>query len=215
MALDLPTLDVPLFQLADYAGVALFAATGALAAARLRHDIVTFGVFAAVTGVGGGTLRDLLLGVPVFWVGDSGYLAVSLLAALAVWLTGTGPAWRLTALLWLDAVGLAAYAVMGAAKATAAGAAPLVALTMGVMTATFGGIVRDVIAGEPSILLTREIYATAALTGAATYVGLGLAGVPSPVPALAGAALAFAVRAGALAFGWTLPGFGGGNRTEG
>jgi uncharacterized membrane protein YeiH len=207
MALDLATLDLPLLKLADYAGVALFAATGALAAARLKHDIVTFGVFAAITGVGGGTLRDLLLGVPVFWVGDSGYLAVSLVAAALVWLTGTGPAWRARALLWLDAVGLAAYAVLGAAKATAVGAAPLVAIAMGVMTATFGGIVRDVIAGEPSILLTREIYATAALTGAAVFVLLSLAAVPTPVPALLGFLLAFAVRAGALAFGWTLPGF--------
>lgn len=207
MAIDIALFEIPPFRVADYAGVALFAATGALAAARRKHDIVTFGFFAVVTGVGGGTMRDLLLGVPVFWVGDGGYLAVSLVAALAVWLTGTGPAWRMTALLWLDAVGLAAYAVLGAAKALTVGAAPLVALAMGVMSAAFGGIVRDVIAGEPSVLLTREIYVTAAVFGAGGYVLMTALGVPSPLPALAGAAIGFGIRAGALAFGWTLPGY--------
>lgn len=206
MALDFAA-DLTPFRLADYAGVALFAATGALAAARRKHDIVTFAFFAAITGVGGGTMRDLLLGVPVFWVGDSGYLAVSLIAALAVWLTGTGPVWRLSALLWLDAIGLAAYAVLGAAKALSVGAAPLVALVMGVMSAAFGGIVRDVIAGEPSVLLTREIYVTAAVFGAGVYVLTTVAGVPSPLPAVLGVLVGFGIRAGALAFGWTLPGY--------
>lgn len=193
--------------LADYAGVALFAATGALAAARRRHDIVTFGFFAVVTGVGGGTMRDLLLGLPVFWVADPGYLAVSLLAAAIVWATGTGPLWRMTALLWLDAVGLAAFAVAGAAKALGAGAAALVAIVMGVMSAAFGGIVRDVIAGEPSVLLTREIYVTAAVAAATIHVVLTSLGVPGFLPAATGFLVGFGVRAGALTFGWTLPGY--------
>ena len=97
-----------LFKALDYAGVAVFAATGALAAARRRHDIVTFAFFAAVTGVGGGTLRDLLIGAPVFWVQAWGYLAVCLLVAVAVWLAGART-WRMTALLWLDAVGMAIH----------------------------------------------------------------------------------------------------------
>ncbi len=91
----------------DFAGVAVFAATGALAAAREKHDLVTFAFFGAITGVGGGTLRDLLIGAPVFWVQDWRYIAVCLAGALAVWLVGAGE-WRFRALLWLDAIGLGA-----------------------------------------------------------------------------------------------------------
>ncbi len=90
----------------DYAAVAVFAMSGALAAARKRHDIITFGFFAAITGVGGGTLRDLLIGAPVFWVQRPGYVIVCLVAAVLVWFLG-GRGWRFRALLWLDALGLA------------------------------------------------------------------------------------------------------------
>jgi uncharacterized membrane protein YeiH len=192
--------------LLDYAGVALFALTGALAAARLRHDLVTFCFFAAVTGIGGGTLRDLLIGAPVFWVRDPGYLAVCIAAAGAVWAVG-GRGWRLNVLLWLDAIGLAAYSVLGAAKAADYGVPPLVCVVMGVLTATFGGIVRDVLAQEPSVLLRREIYLTAAVLGAGTYVLLQLLRIDGTLSAGVAVAAAFALRACALRFGWRLPGF--------
>src|SRR6185437_11145024 len=146
----------------DYAAVAVFGATGALAAARRKHDIVTFGFFAAVTGVGGGTLRDLLIGAPVFWVGRPAYLVVAAGAALAIWLFGWGRRGE-RILTWLDALGMAAYAVVGALKALSLGAPPLSAVVMGVLTSTFGGIIRDVLAEEPSVLLRRELYVTAAL----------------------------------------------------
>lgn len=192
----------------DFAGVAVFAATGALAAARQKHDLVTFAFFGAITGVGGGTLRDLLIGAPVFWVHDWRYIAVCLAASLAVWLAGARP-WRFRALLWLDAIGLAAYGVLGAAKADAAGIAPLICIVMGALTACFGGIVRDLLAGEPSILLRREITVSAALVAATVFVvtqGFGLAAWPA---AFIAAACGFALRAGALVWGWSLPAFPG------
>ena len=111
--IDPVTLEVlsepilPTLYLLDYAGVAVFAATGALAAARLKQDLTTLAFFAAITGVGGGTLRDLLIDAPVFWVQDWKYIAVCLTAALGVWFLGRRE-WRFRALLWLDAVGLAA-----------------------------------------------------------------------------------------------------------
>jgi uncharacterized membrane protein YeiH len=197
-----------LLSLLDYAAVAVFAATGALAAARRKHDIVTFAFFAAVTGVGGGTLRDLLIGAPVFWVGRPTYLVVCLLAATAVWIFGWGHG-RERILTWLDAVGMAAYAVVGALKALSLGAPPLSAAVMGVLTSTFGGVLRDVLADEPSVLLRRELYVTAAVAGSAAFILLRLAGSPAWPAGLAGFALAFAVRAGAILFGWRLPGFPG------
>jgi len=193
----------------DFAGVAVFAATGALAAAREKHDIVTFAFFAAVTGVGGGTLRDVLIDAPVFWVQDWRYIAVCLAGALAVWLVGAG-AWRFRALLWLDAVGLGAYGVLGAAKAEAFGVSPLICIVMGVLTACFGGIVRDLLAGQPSILLRREITVSAAIVAATVYVVARAAGLDQWPAAAIAAPAGFALRAGALLRGWSLPGFPGG-----
>ena len=190
----------------DFAGVAVFAATGALAAAREKHDLVTFAFFAAITGVGGGTLRDLLIGVPVFWVQDWRYIAVCLAGALAIWLIGRRD-WRFRALLWLDAAGLGAYGVMGAAKAEAVGAAPLICIVMGALTACFGGIVRDLLAGQPSILLRREITVSAALLAATLYVLARAFEAPSWPAAIVAALCGFGLRAGALQWGWSLPGF--------
>ncbi len=191
----------------DYAAVAVFGATGALAAARQRHDIVTFGFFAAVTGVGGGTLRDLLIGAPVFWVQRPGYVLVCLAAAVAVWVLGPGGQGRQRVLLWLDALGMAAYCVVGAAKAAAIGAPPFSAMVMGVLTACFGGVIRDVLAHEPSVLLRREIYVTCAAMGAGTFVVLQMLGVAGTPAGLAGFAVAFVIRAGAILWNWSLPGF--------
>lgn len=196
----------PLLAALDYAGVAVFAASGALAAARAKQTIVTFAFFAAVTGVGGGTVRDLLIGAPVFWVYRSDYLGVCMIAAGAVWLL-RGDRFRETALLWLDAVGLAAYAVIGAAKALSYGVPPLAAVAMGVLTASFGGIVRDVLAGTPSILLRREIYVSAAALAALVYVALHLAGIAEVFAGLVGAGAGFALRAAALRWNLALPGY--------
>lgn len=195
-----------LMTILSFCGVAVFAGSGAIAAARKKHTIVEFLFFGTVTGVGGGTLRDLLIGAPVFWVYDNNYLATCVIAALSVWLLGSR-LWHFQTLLWLDAIGLAAFSVIGANKALDLGVPALVAVAMGVLTATFGGIVRDVLAHEPSILLGREIYVSASLLGASVFVGLAVLGLPVLAAGLIGTAAGFALRAGALLFGWTLPGY--------
>ena len=190
----------------DFAGVAVFAATGALAAAREKHDLVTFAFFGAITGVGGGTLRDLLIGAPVFWVQDWRYVAICLIVSSSIWLLGKRD-WRFRALLWLDAIGLAAYGVLGAAKAEAFEVAPLICIVMGALTACFGGIVRDLLAGQPSILLRREINVSAALLAATVYVTLRAFDLPIWPAAITASVLGFGLRACALQFGWSLPSF--------
>src|SRR5688500_11161933 len=117
-------------QFLDYVGIGIFAASGALVAAQKGQDFVTFVFFAVVTGVGGGTLRDVIIGAPVFWFHQNGLLLICLLAALLVWATPL-EWWGGKALLWLDAVGMAVYATYGAAKALAWGAAPLPAFAAG------------------------------------------------------------------------------------
>lgn len=196
----------PLIAALDLFGIAVFAASGALAAARLRQTFVTFGFFALVTGVGGGTVRDLLIGAPVFWVQDWRFPATCLATALLVWITPTR-VWNDRALDWFDAVGLAVYAVFGAWKAMSVGIGPLPAVMMGIITACVGGIIRDVLAGAPSILLRPEIYVTAAALAAGLYVVLVAAGIDTAIAASAGAAAGFALRALAIKRGIAIPSY--------
>jgi uncharacterized membrane protein YeiH len=195
-----------MIELLDLFGIAVFAASGALAAARAGQTLVTFAFFALVTGVGGGTVRDLLIGAPVFWVHDWRVPAVCLATALAIWVLPRR-LWPERAVDWFDAAGLAVYAVFGAAKALSLGVPPLPAVMMGVITACVGGIIRDVLAGVPSILLRPEIYVTAAALAAALFVGLMLAGVGVPLAAAVGAVAGFALRAMAIARGWSIPSY--------
>jgi uncharacterized membrane protein YeiH len=206
---DLPTPSLPqALVLLDYFGIAVFAISGALLAAEKRQTLVTFIFFAVVTGVGGGTLRDLLIGAPVFWVHRNAVLLICMGAALLVWLV-RGRAISERTLLWFDALGLGAYATYGAAKAAAWGVAPVPAFAMGVLTACAGGIIRDVLAGQPSILMRPELYVTAAALSAGLFVGLTLIGLPAPLSALVAALAGFALRGLAIARGWSLPAFPG------
>lgn len=195
-----------LLQLLDYAGVAVFAATGALAASRKQIDLIGFLFLAIVTGVGGGTLRDVILGqTPVFWVVEPAYLIVASATAIIVYFTAHLVWSRYLWLLWLDAIGLGAYSVIGAAKGLALGFSPPIAVVTGVITATFGGILRDIVTGEPSVLMRREIYVTAALLGASVYTLLHGLGFAELLSTLLAAASAFLLRGGALHYGWTFP----------
>jgi uncharacterized membrane protein YeiH len=202
-----PDIPIPAaLELLDYFGIAVFAVSGALLAAEKRQTLVTFIFFAVVTGVGGGTLRDLLIGAPVFWVHTNLTLLICIAAALLVWLASRR--WFAgRALLWFDAAGLAAYATYGALKALSYGVAPVPAFGMGVLTACAGGILRDVLAGEPSILMRPELYVTAAALASGLFVGLTLLGLPALPSALVAGGAGFGLRALAIARGWSLPSY--------
>jgi uncharacterized membrane protein YeiH len=190
----------------DYFGIAVFAISGALLAAEKRQTLVTFFFFAVVTGVGGGTLRDLLIGAPVFWVHTNATLIICIAAALLVWITSRH--WFAgKALLWFDAAGLGAYATYGAAKALAFGVAPVPAFVMGVLTACAGGIIRDVLAGEPSILMRPELYVTAAALASGLLVGLTLLGAPGVLTVGLAAIAGFTLRGLAISRGLSLPAY--------
>ena len=199
--------------LLDLAGTAVFALTGALLAARLRQTFVTMAFFALVTGVGGGTVRDLMIGAPVFWVRDPWVAPLCLGVALLAWFTPR----RLWAkddrqfqlLEWLDAAGLAAFATLGAAKSLAFGIEPVPAALMGVITGCVGGIVRDVLAGRPSILMRPELYVTAAALSASLGVAGKLAGLPDAATWTIAVLAGFALRGAALTWGLKLPGHRG------
>lgn len=189
----------------DWMGVIVFTVTGALVASRKEMDFVGFALLGTATGIGGGTLRDLLLGLPVFWTGEPIYLLACLAVSGLVFFTAHIPQSRFRYLLWLDALGLALFAVAGAERAWQAGASATVAVVMGVVTATFGGVIRDLLGGESPVILSREIYASAALGGAATFVALTGLGMPRELALGAGFLACLTVRAAALSFGWALP----------
>ena len=198
----------PILPWLDLAGLAVFAATGALAAARRGQTLVTLCFFALITGVGGGTVRDLLIGAPVFWVQDRLAALVCLGVALIIWVSPERW-WRGSALAWLDAVGLAAYAVFGAGKALDFGVPPVPAVVMGVISACVGGIIRDVLAGEPSILMRPELYVTAAALASALYVTLRMLGLPAYEAATVAALAGFGLRAAAIRWNLALPAYRG------
>lgn len=190
----------------DLAGTAIFALSGALLAARLKQTFVTMAFFALVTGVGGGTVRDLLIGAPVFWVRDPYVAAVCFGVALLAWFT-PHRWWEGQLLEWADAAGLAAYAVLGTAKALAFGVAPVPAMMMGVITGCVGGVIRDVLAARPSIIIRPEIYITAAALTSAIVVAGNLADLPRPPVWIVAALAGFALRGLAIARGLALPSY--------
>jgi uncharacterized membrane protein YeiH len=189
----------------DWLGIIAFATTGSLVASRKQMDIVGFTLLGIATGIGGGTLRDVLLGAPVFWVREPTYLIACVLVSGLVFFTAHIPQSRYRLLLWLDAIGLALFAVTGAEKASHAGADGTVAVAMGVITATFGGIIRDLLGGESPVILCREIYVSAALAGAVIFTSLVALGVSRELALGTGFAVGLLVRAAALHYGWSLP----------
>jgi uncharacterized membrane protein YeiH len=189
----------------DWLGIIAFTVTGALVASRKQMDVVGFVVLGTVTGIGGGTLRDVLLGLPVFWVREPAYLIACAVASTLVFFAAQIPQSRYRYLLWMDAIGLALFAVTGAEKASQAGVHFAVAVTMGVITATFGGIVRDLLGGESPVILSREIYASAAVAAAVVLFVLMAAGAPREQSVGFGFAIGLLIRAAALRYGWSLP----------
>mgnify|MGYP003145564702 FL=1 len=195
----------------ELAGVAVFAVSGALVATRLRQTFVTACFFALVTGVGGGSLRDLLLGVRAEWLEYRLVAVVILVSALAVWFT-PGRWWRERVLEWADAAGLAAFAALGTAKAVEYGVQPVPAIVLGVVSGCVGGIVRDVLAGVPSILMRPELYVTAAALAASISLIALEVGAPRFLALLLGTAAGFGLRGAAMIWRIELPSYAGSSR---
>ncbi len=190
----------------DWSGVIAFATSGALVASRKQMDIVGFVLLGTATGIGGGTLRDVLLGAnPVFWIDAPAYLIACVVVSAIVFFSAHISQSRYRLLLWFDALGLGIFAVVGAEKALLMGTGPTVAVAMGVITATFGGILRDLLGAESPVVLSREIYVTAALAGATAFIAGSAIGLPREIAIVLGLLTGFGLRGAALQRGWSLP----------
>ncbi|SHG87070.1 trimeric intracellular cation channel family protein [Cognatishimia maritima] len=194
-------------MLLDFASVIVFALTGALVASRAQLDVVGFCFVACLTAVGGGTLRDLLLGRdPVFWVGQPSYILLACAAAVLVFFTAHLFESRYRLLLWLDSIALAVAVAAGTGVAMNLGHNAVIVVLMGISTGCLGGLMRDVVCNEVPLLLKQgEIYATAAFAGAASAVLAAYLGFERlPVLAIC-AAITWVLRSGSLIWGWKLP----------
>ena len=191
----------------DILDAVVFAVSGSLVASRKGLDVMGFMWFAVITGVGGGTVRDLILDVPVFWVQNPAYVSACLVTAVVMHFVAPRVESRFRTLLWFDAFGLALVTVAGTVKASDVGAPALVAIAMGAVTACVGGIIRDTLGHVPSVLLGTEIYITASVLGGCTYIGLNRLGAARLSAMIAAFVVAFGVRGLAIKFGLTLPVF--------
>lgn len=174
----------------DLFGTAIFALSGVLMAGRLRMDAIGVIVLAAVTAIGGGTIRDLLIGARPFWIQNTTYLWVILgTAGLGMLLTRLPKRLPWYTLPLADALGLALFVVIGAQKALSFGTSNMVAVVMGVITGVAGGMIRDMLAREVPLVLQKEIYATACIVGGILYTGsleLGLGALPAMLISMVG-----------------------------
>jgi uncharacterized membrane protein YeiH len=196
-----------LVQLFTVIGVAVFAASGALAAVRRSLDPVGVLVLAIVTATGGGTLRDVLMDRhPIFWISAPWYIGVSALAALITWLWVRKFPPPDRALQYADALGLAFFSLAGAQIAEAGGLAPFSATIMGALTGCAGGLIRDVLVAEvPLVFRQSELYVTACLAGVVLYFCLKALGLPAEVASVAGMTMIALIRLASIRWGITLP----------
>ena len=196
----------PVFSALDILGLAIFALTGALVAARMKQTFVTMGFFALVTGVGGGTVRDLLIGAPVFWIHDPWVAPICFMVALVAWFTPTHW-WEGKLLDYADGAGLTAYAVLGCAKALSFGVPPVPAVLMGVITGCVGGIIRDVVAGRPSIIMRPELYVTAAAASASLTAAGNFTELPDALVWAIAFTVGLALRVAAIRWQLAIPAY--------
>lgn len=191
----------------DMIGIMAFAASGALVAGRKDMDLFGGLVLAFVTGIGGGTMRDMILDLPVFWLKGPAYLAACLAGFLLVYIAQTRfHSTPKATINFFDAIGLGIFTIIGADKALIAGYGDGVALMMGMLTGCGGGILRDILANEiPLVLSRKRLYATASLAGALVF--LLLTRFYNEAAVLAGVVMVLFIRLGALFFDWRLPVF--------
>jgi len=190
----------------DLFGVAVFAVSGSLAAGRKRMDIFGAIVLGLVTALGGGTLRDTLLNSgPVFWVADTSYLLIGVIAAALTFVVVRRLSVPRRGLLLSDALGLAVFTLIGTAKTLDVTSSGSLAVIMGTMTGVAGGMIRDVLSAEVPLVLRREIYATAALCGSLIYVAMSRLALPCIACLVVSVLTTLSIRLAAIHWDLSLP----------
>jgi uncharacterized membrane protein YeiH len=161
-----------ILSILDYVGVFAFAISGILAASEKQLDLFGGIIIAFVTALGGGTLRDIMLDTEIMWMHDNNYIFLALGGAIFAVIFKKGMRYIRKTLFLFDTIGIALYTILGLEKALVAESTVTVAIILAVISATFGGVIRDILCNDIPLIFRKEIYATACLSGAAIYVGL-------------------------------------------
>lgn len=195
-----------IFYLLDLFGTLVFAISGVLAAVEKKFDLVGAFVLGTVTAIGGGTLRDILIGeTPVAWMKDPNYLyAIFFSLPLCFFFRNTILGLRKSLFLF-DSIGIALFTIIGLEKTLALGLSPLMAIAMGIVSAVFGGILRDVLSNEVPLIFRKEIYATACLIGAIAYLALNTVMANSWIPIVIAMIVVFLIRYFSVVRKWSIP----------
>ena len=192
----------------DYLGTFAFAVSGALAAAEKKLDLFGAVFLGFVTAIGGGTMRDMMIGnSPVSWLQDPVYFYVIVAAVAATFLFTKTILSFSKALFFFDTIGISVFTVIGIQKGLHAGIHPPLAVMMGILTAVMGGIIRDVLCNEIPLIFHKEIYATACLAGGVFFVLFVFINMPEPFTAFIAAGVIFTIRSLSVRKGWALPRF--------
>lgn len=189
----------------EVVGTVAFAISGIRLAAAKRFDWFGAYIVGLVTAVGGGTLRDVLLDIPVFWMQSALYLAVTGVSLLTVIVFRKLLVGGMRTLFLFDAIGLALFVVVGVEKTLAAGYPMWVAAVMGMATGSFGGVIRDILLNEEPLFFRKDIYATACLAGGLVYAASSWLGLPLGITQSACAVTVVGLRVAAYYFNWSLP----------
>lgn len=200
------TLALILYYL-DLLGTAVFAITGLLAARRKQLDLFGAIVIAMVTAIGGGTLRDLIIDVPVFWTQHDIYIYVVVISAMLLFFLARFRRLPIKMLLFLDALGLAVFTVIGTQKAMALGFSDPIAIMTGIMTGVVGGIIRDVLVGEVPLVFRKEIYATASFVGASIFLLMEHVSFDTDTAVIVSILITLVMRVWAIVYNIELPVF--------
>lgn len=195
-----------LIYILDLIGTAVFAISGFLVAGEKRFDIFGAAVVALVTAVGGGTLRDVLIGsAPVGWMQDLWYPAVILLGIIIAWILGPAIRKLQKTMFLFDTIGIGIFTILGMEKTLEFGLHPVFAIMMGTVSAVFGGVVRDVLVNREPLVFREELYATACLAGGVLYVALDQLQLPDDLLIIFTVLAIVSIRSLAVMRGWNLP----------
>lgn len=199
--------EINYIYILDLIGTVVFAITGALAAKEHKMDVFGMFILAFVTGVGGGTLRDMMIGsTPVFWMKNPFYILMIVLGVVLPIVFKKMSEWK-KSILFFDAIGLGVFTVIGVEKGIDFRLHPVIAVALGAVTGCFGGLIRDILRNQIPAVLHKEIYATASLTGGIMFFVLNYLGFHSDLVAVLTAFIVFIIRVLALKYRWELPKF--------
>ena len=201
-------MEINLFNILEILGTAAFAISGALSAMNRKLDVFGIFIIAFVTGIGGGTVRDILIGnTPVTWMDNIIYIYLIGIVTILSIIFRTKINYLKTSLFLFDTIGLGIFTIIGVETGIQNNLNPIISVALGVMTGTFGGVIRDILCNEIPVIFRKEIYATACLIGGLVFIILHKLGVEREIIYIVTSLIVISIRLVVVKFKISLPSF--------